>query len=98
MEKTAAKPRSRPVTVRDKAIGLIIAALLLALCAGTWLKPDLVSTLNASRSSDPGGQDLARLLDILWSRPAGGVAGALGLFIAWGALTRKVGQRLDLDK
>ena len=91
LEQKVNEIRSEPITEKDKLIGVILAAVFIALCIGVWLKPDLIS-LDTSEFSGRGGRAIARILDVIWSRPAGTVAGILGLLVGWGALTKKVGE------
>jgi len=83
--------RSEPVTAKDKVIGIVIAVVLIALCVATWLDPDLIS-LDTSDFSGRGGRAIARVVNIIWSRPTGTIAGIVGLLVGWGALTKKVGE------
>lgn len=91
LEQKVDEIRSEPVTAKDKVIGVVIAVLFIALCVGVWAKPDLIS-LDTSEFSGRGGRTIARILNIIWSRPAGTIAGIVGLLVGWGALTKKVGE------
>jgi hypothetical protein len=90
LEQKVDELRSEPITAKDKAVGFLIAVVLLALCVGVWIQPDLIG-VDSSDFSGRGGRKIARILNIIWSRPTGTVAGIFGLIIGWGAITKKVG-------
>ncbi len=91
LEKAVGEIRSQPITVKDKVLGIAIAVVLIALCVGTWFKPDLVS-IDTSQFSGRGGRSIARILNVVWSRPAGTIAGIVGLITGWGTMAKKVGE------
>jgi hypothetical protein len=70
----------------QRVIGGLFALALLGLCAGTWLAPDLLSFAQEVDVSGRGGRRIVNLINLLWSRPAGTIAGLLGLFIAFGVI------------
>jgi hypothetical protein len=84
--------RKEPITIKDKALGAVIAIVFFALCAGTWLSPGLLS-LDISQFSGRGGRTIAWLVNTIWSRPVGTIAGIIALIMVWGLLTKKVGDR-----
>jgi C4-dicarboxylate transporter len=96
LEQKVDELRSEPITAKDKAVGLLIAVVLLALCIGVWMKPDLIG-VDSSDFTGRGGRKITRILNIIWSRPTGTVAGVFGLIIGWGALTKKVGSKPSSD-
>jgi hypothetical protein len=70
---------------------MIIAILLIALCVGVWLVPDLIP-VDSLDVSGRGGRKIARFIHFIWSRPVGSIAGVIGLIVGWGAITKKVGE------
>ncbi len=91
LEQKVDEIRSKPITAKDKVIGTVVAVVFIALCVGTWFKPSLIS-LDTSEFSGRGGRAIARIVNIIWSRPAGTIAGIVGLLVGWGILTKKVGE------
>lgn len=79
-----------PITARDRIIGGIIALVLIGFCVGVWLAPDLVG-VDTSELSGRKGRSVGNIVNLLWSRPAGTIAGALGLLMAWGVLMKGSG-------
>lgn len=87
----AEKPRV-PVTAKDRVAGVVVALVFLGLCAAMMLWPDLGLVPADYDPSGRGGRKVMGLLKIaemVWSRPVGGIAGVLGLLIAFGSLTNK---------
>jgi hypothetical protein len=85
------KPRV-PVTAKDRVTGIVVALVLLGLGAAMILWPDLGLVPADADPSGRGGRKVVGLLKIaemVWSRPVGGIAGVLGLLVAFGSLTNK---------
>jgi len=91
LEDSMAEIRKEPITAKDKIVGMIIAILLIALCVGVWLVPDLIP-VDSLDVSGRGGRKIARFIHFIWSRPVGSIAGVIGLIVGWGAITKKVGE------
>lgn len=75
------------ITIADRIVGLVVGLLFIGLCTGIWLKPDLIS----GNVDKLGGPAIASALDLVWSRPVAIISGIIGLFVAWGSITRKTG-------
>lgn len=90
LNQNSGKAKVEPVTIKDKLFGLLFAAIFIGLCAAIWLKPDLVSN-NEAAISESCGKVTTQVLEVLWSGPVGILAGLVGLFIGWGAITKKLG-------
>ncbi len=82
--------RKEPLTAKEKTGAIVVAVVLIALCIGVWLLPDLIG-VDTSELSARRGRGIARMLNFIWSRPVGTVAGVVGLLVGWSALKTKVG-------
>ena len=96
LEQIVEEIQKQPVTVKDQVVGFILSVLFIGLCVGTWLYPDLIS-IDTGNFSGHGGRKIARILNFIWSRPVGTVAGIIGLLVGRGVLTQKVGS-IPADK
>lgn len=73
---------------KDTLIVVVIALLLLAFGAATWLRPDALSS-EGSGPTIVRGRILYTLLNLVWNRPAGTIAILLGVAAIDGLLTGK---------
>lgn len=83
--------RREAVGAKDKLTASIVAFVFIAFCIGVWVMPDLFS-IERSEFTGRGGRRIARSLKFIWSRPVGSIAGLIGLLLAWGVCTRKIGE------
>ncbi len=77
-----------PLTLKDRIIGILIAAGLIAFGVCTWLWPELIAESGADPSGR-GGRKILFVLNLLWSRPVGSIGILLGIAAVHGALTKK---------
>lgn len=84
----------KPVTLKDRLIGLAIGIGLIALGVAMWVNPELSPAEGASVGRHRTGLWIW-LIDLVWSRPGGAVSGLLGLLVAYGSFVRKAASTSD---
>lgn len=78
----------KPLTMKDRFVGVFIALVMFGLAAGMFIRPVLLG----GAGDDLGGRKTRgyiNLIEMVWSRPVGGVLILLGLLVLFGALTKK---------
>jgi len=85
---TLREESAKPLTMKDRIVGIVLALLFAGAGVGMLLSPDLF-TFGDERPTGRGGRMIAFLLEVLWSRPVGGVLVLLALLMIWGSITKK---------
>lgn len=82
-----ASPHSdgKPLTTRDRVIGVALGAVLIGYCIAVWIQPDLTS-IDRSNFSGRGGRSVAGLINLLWWWPTATVAGLFGALVVFVSL------------
>jgi hypothetical protein len=76
----------KPLTAKDRVVGIVIALVLIGLCIGMWIRPDILPV----ESSDlgRGGRRVVLIVEFVWSRGIGAILGLVGLLVIYGSLTK----------
>lgn len=88
-------PESRKATLSER-VGFIVFAIIFGLiCTLIFLDPELVS-IDTSEMDGRKGRGIGNIINLLWSRPVGGILGLISLVLTWNAISGKV--NLDEDE
>jgi hypothetical protein len=77
----------KPLTMKDRIVGILIACILVGLCIAMWLKPDILG-LHATDFTGRGGRTIATIIDLAWSRPVGAILGVVATLMIYGSFTK----------
>lgn len=79
----------KPLTMKDRLVGIVIAIVMFALAAGMFVRPVLLSSADTTDVSGRRTRGLLNIIDLAWSRPVGGILILVGLLVVWGSLTKR---------
>ncbi len=79
----------KPLTMKDRLVGIVIAVIMFALAAGMFVRPVLLAGADSGDVSGMRTRGFMNIIEMAWSRPVGGILVLIGLLVVWGSLTKR---------
>ena len=89
LRETLIEESAKPLTFKDRIGGIALALAFIAVGASMIVWPAFLSVDDENIPSGRGGRTIAVLLEVVWSRPVGGLLILLALLMVWGSITKK---------